>query len=70
MLNLRLYYQLSTNSKRAMGRSRNRNGMPYTYRPRGHLLERLARENNTSPTEIYNQLLQERRELLRLFGEL
>jgi hypothetical protein len=68
MTRIFLYPQLSTNSKRALTRLRKRFGQPYTYQPRGHLLERLARENNLTKEQVYQQLLRERRAILLDYG--
>jgi hypothetical protein len=67
MVDIILYNQLSTCSKRAMIRIRGRFGRDYDYRPRGNLLERLARQNGMTIEQVYNQLHLERRELLRPF---
>jgi len=68
MTRIFLYPQLSTCSKRAITRLRKRFGMPYEYRPRGNLLERLARDNDLTKEQVYQQLLRERREILRSSG--
>lgn len=64
MTNMTLWYQLGTPSRRAIGRAKTRYGKPYDYRPRGNLLERLARDNNLSKEEVYRQLMAIRQHLL------
>lgn len=68
MTTLKLYFQLSTRSKRAIRRKNGRFGRPYTYRPRGNLIARLARQNHLSPSEVARILSEERQELLREGG--
>lgn len=74
MTQLILYPRLSTRSRRAIaktkhrGSRRHRPGAPYQYSPRGDLMERLMRETGWSFEEVYEQLLAERREILRLSG--
>lgn len=65
-----LYPRLSTRSRRALGKSRRRNGKPYVYRPRGNLLRRLSQETGMSLEEVFSQLLTERARLLRDFSTL
>ena len=65
MQNLILYPQLSTRSRRAIKRVRGRFGHPYTYNPRGTLLERLARDNGLTIQASYEQLLRERQALIQ-----
>lgn len=67
-MELFLYYQLGTKSKRCMKRLKRRGGHPYRYNPKGTLLERLARDNGMSIEVVRNRLLQEREELLRHDG--
>lgn len=57
-----LWSQLSTRSQRALVRQRRQFGHPYTYRPRGNLLARLAAENSISIEEAYRQLMDLRKE--------
>ncbi|MBD2465769.1 hypothetical protein H6G89_32795 [Oscillatoria sp. FACHB-1407] len=64
-MELFLYHQLGTQSKRCMRRLKRPGGHPYTYNPKGNLLERLARDNGMSIEEVRNRLLLERKELLR-----
>lgn len=59
-----LWPQLCTNTQRAISRKRKRFGHPYTYRPRGTLLKRLATENSISIEEAYRQLMDLRKELI------
>lgn len=68
MTQIFLYPQLGTTSKRAMMRVRGDFGRPYTYRPRGTLLKRLANRNGMTIEAVHNQLLAERRQLLREVG--
>lgn len=68
MTRIFLYPQLGTTSKRALLRIRGNFGRPYTYRPRGNLLQRLARDNGLSIEATYRQLFEERRQLLRELG--
>lgn len=64
MTRIFLYPQLSTRSKRAIARVRTKFGHPYDYRPRGNLLERLARNNQMTIDQVYRQLIDERRQIL------
>lgn len=66
---LRLYSMLSTRSKRAIVKTKKRYGRPYHYSPRGDLLERLARQTGDTIEGVYNQLMKERKILLRSQGE-
>lgn len=68
MTNIFLYSQLSTRSKRAITRVHTKFGHPYDYRPRGTLLQRLARDNQMSIEDVYQQLLSERGTILRESG--
>ncbi|MEG4270112.1 MULTISPECIES: hypothetical protein [unclassified Microcoleus] len=63
-MNLILYPKLSTRSRKALTRKNRRWGKPYSYRPRGRLLERLARETNSNITQVRLQLEKEREYLL------
>lgn len=65
MSDLNLYRQLGTPSRRAIKRVTSRFGKPYTYKPRGDLLTRLARDNGLSLTETYQRLMDERQYLIR-----
>lgn len=65
-MELRLYYKLGTQSRRAIRRSKTRYGRPYEYRPRGNLIRRLANETGQSYEQVLDQLMEERRELIRL----
>lgn len=60
MTQLKLWFQIGTRSRRAIARTKGRFGKPYTYRPRGDLLARLARQNGISVEQAYIQLLKER----------
>jgi hypothetical protein len=64
MTELKLWFQLCTCSRRAIKRSKGRFGHPYTYRPRGDLLARLAKQNGMTVDQVYRQLLKERETLI------
>lgn len=64
-MNLTLYPKLGTDSKKALTRKTGRWGKPYHYRPRGHLLERLARETGMTINQVRSQLEKEREYLLQ-----
>ncbi len=55
-----LYNQLSTRSRRALLKTKKQYGHRYEYNPRGDLLHRLAQENGMTIEEVYNQLMKER----------
>lgn len=59
-----LWTLLGTNTRRAIGRKRGRFGHPYTYTPRGDLLERLSEQTGLSRQQVYQQLLDIRKDLL------
>jgi len=59
------YPLLSTRSKWALERARKQDGSPYYYVPRRKLVYRLALELNKTPVEVENQLMAERRYLLK-----
>jgi hypothetical protein len=63
-MNLTLYPRLGTDSKKALTKKNGRWGKPYVYRPRGHLLERLARETGMTIYQVRSQLEQEREYLI------
>lgn len=63
-MNLTLYPRLSTRSKKAVTRKNGRWGKPYFYRPRGRLLERLARETGMTINQVRSQLEKEREYLI------
>jgi len=65
-MEVKLYYLLSTRSKRAMVRERKKWGHPYQYRPRGTLLERLSQETGMSIDQVYTQLMRERAYMIRI----
>lgn len=70
IMELELYYKLSTCSRRAIRRRKGAFGRPYYYRPRGNLLARLAEETGRSKEEIFDQLMKERDEILsKTFSE-
>jgi hypothetical protein len=64
-MNLTLYPKLSSRSKKALTRKIGRWGKPYYYRPRGHLLKRLARETGMTVSQVQSQLEKERDYLLQ-----
>jgi len=63
-MNLTLYPRLSTRSKKALTKKNGRWGKPYVYRPKGHLMERLARETGMTIYQVRSQLEQEREYLI------
>ncbi len=63
-MNLTLYPRLGTDSKKALTKKNGRWGKPYVYRPRGHLLERLARETGMTIYQVRSQLEQEQEYLI------
>lgn len=58
---------LGTTSQRAMVRAKSRFGRRYTYRPRGTLLERIAKETGLSVKEVQIQINRERQYLLKTY---
>jgi len=65
-MEVKLYYLLSTRSKRAMVRQRKKWGHAYHYIPRGTLLERLSQETGMSIDQVYTQLMRERAYMIRI----
>lgn len=63
-MNLTLYSKLNIRSKKALTRKVGRWGKPYIYRPRGCLLERLARETGMTIYQVRSQLDKERQYLI------
>jgi len=63
-MDLTLYPKLSTRSKKALTRKNGRWGKPYIYRPRGCLLERLARETGLTIYQVREKLQKEREYLI------
>ena len=63
-MNLTLYPKLNTRSKKALTCKTGRWGKPYNYRPRGRLLERLARETGLTLNQVRSQLEKEREYLI------
>ena len=63
-MNLTFYPKLGTRSKKALTRKTGRWGKPYIYRPRGLLLERLARETGMTVYQVRSQLEKEREYLI------
>jgi len=64
-MELILYPQLSTRSRRAIKRRFKKFGHSYHYSPRGDLMERLAKEMGWTLEQVYNQLHRERHFLLQ-----
>lgn len=64
-MELKLYYLLSTRSRRAIVRQKTSWGNLYTYTPRGDLLTRLAKETGWTKKKVAEQLYRERFEILR-----
>lgn len=67
-MNLIFYPQLGTRSKRALmrrTRQSHKGSQPVTYRPKGNLLARLARESGMTIDQVYAQLQKERVYLLQ-----
>jgi hypothetical protein len=64
-MDLICYPRLSTRSKRALVRQKTSWGNLYTYRPRGHLLQRLSKELNMPIKKVAAQLHKERYKILR-----
>lgn len=62
------YPRMSTNSKRALVRTKRRGGRPYTYFPRITLITRLQREFGLSQSQVIDQLFAEREALLKLLS--
>jgi hypothetical protein len=63
-MNLILYPKLGTDSKKALTKKNSRWGKPYNYKPRGRLLERLARETGLTIYQVRSQLEREREYLI------
>jgi hypothetical protein len=63
-MSLTLYPRLSTRSKKALTRKTGHWGKPYNYRPRGILLQRLARETGLTIKQVWTQLEKEREYLI------
>ncbi|ANV84620.1 hypothetical protein AWQ21_09620 [Picosynechococcus sp. PCC 7003] len=63
-----LYQKLSTRSRRSILRTKKRYGRPKPYKPRGQLLQRLAKETGWTIDQVHEQLLRERAVLLKLKG--
>lgn len=55
-LQTRIWISLSTRSRRALTKKKGRSGAIYQYRPRGHLLKRIASEQGLSIEESWNEL--------------
>ena len=67
-MDIYLYYELGTCSRRAFQRFFGKYGRPYYYKPKGNLLARLALQFGKSKEEIYNQLMNERMYLAEKHG--
>lgn len=68
-MKLIFYPKLSTCSRRALvrrTRQTHKGPQPCVYRPKGHLLTRLARENGMTVEQVWAQLHKEREYLLTL----
>ncbi|MCC3464155.1 MAG: hypothetical protein JGK33_31970 [Microcoleus sp. PH2017_11_PCY_U_A] len=63
-MNLIIYPKLSTRSRRALTRHAGRFGKKYTYRPKGHLLDRLSKETGLTVSQVQSQLEKERQYFL------
>jgi len=63
-MDLILYSRLGTDSKKALTKKNGRWGKPYIYRPRGRLLERLARETGLTIYQVREKLEKEREYLI------
>jgi len=63
-----LYPKLSTNSRRALFKTRRGWNHRYTYKPRSRLLARLSQESGLSKEAVIEQLNKEREILLKLNG--
>ena len=59
-MDLTLYPKLNTRSKKALTRKNGPWGNLYLYRPRGRLLERLAKETGMTVGQVRSQLEKER----------
>ena len=66
-MEIKLYTKLSTRSRRAFKRKIGRFGIPYVYRPRSNLIDRLSTQMKMSREDVYNQLLKEREFILKYF---
>lgn len=64
----KLYSCLGTTSRRALIKTKKRNGSPYYYNPRGDLLERLSRELGVGIEDVYLRLQDLRSVLLKDLG--
>ncbi len=67
-MRLKIYPLLSTCSKRAFIKTKQRWGKPYQYSPRGDLLIRLSRELNMTKEQVLDQIYEERRYILTQMG--
>ncbi|MBD2039714.1 hypothetical protein [Microcoleus sp. FACHB-672] len=61
---MKFWQRLATKSRRAMLKRHHR-GRPYSYKPRGDLLKRLATESGLSVSQVYEALQEERRDWLK-----
>ena len=71
-MELKLYWKLSTRSRRALARRHYRGSQKHAptevavYTPRGALLERLSQETGMTQAEVVAQLFREREYLMSL----
>lgn len=59
-----IYPLLGTTSRKAMVREKSRFGLPYIYRPRGDLLDRLSAETGMPKDSVLRQIARERQQLI------
>lgn len=64
-IRLKLYFQLSRNSRLSMTRRKKNWGRPHFYQPQPRLLRRLATLNRTTVEAIEKELAEERLLILR-----
>ena len=62
---IKIWNKLSTNSRRAIKRTKKRYGKPYFYNPRGHLLSNISHRENISIDQAFNDLMTIRQEILK-----
>lgn len=63
-LQQQIYQDLGTQSRKAIKKTKAKYGKPYSYRPRGDLLRRLALKYNKTEQDIYKELNRIRKFLL------
>jgi hypothetical protein len=64
-MELRAYYLLGTNSKRAIIKTKGRFGRPHHYSPKAPLIEKISRTLRISKQAAYQLLMKEREYLIR-----